>query len=413
MLRNITLRNKEGAVAHLKKLLEPIKIKEGDWILIRVVNKSNNNEVIFPFKVRSEYRINIWNILWDKLGIEGYGSRTQFDFEYIRTLPEILCRGENLALDKNFELAQALPPKISKENNAVFLITRELDENRIVVSFSSKRPPTPVILNKIICLDSVVAGSWRAEGAKYEFTRQGFQFTNGDALAVKRVLDFCLTLGLSLEDSRWSFDIEYVFPKKDVEKEKTLKEYWSDKLGVPKDYFKTYWKFGDDGFKYGCLILKFNSSTFNLIIRYLFEAFEKSLCETRNPELASKYMAGTLGDANVVLRNNKSLQLITWSVSSENEARLYEKILKNNFDITTNCKSDKRGYWRVDMWGWDNMYKFISNKLYEHSSWNSKIYRNKSMRLKTVNKLIIGFLSHQKTLMFGRNAISKTCGLCP
>ncbi len=367
IIRNIKIEKREGCVAHIIPLLKKAQIKMGDWLILKAKNITDNKELIFPTNVRSIYRINIRKNIRTKLGLV-FDKKILVQFEVIKKLDKIKLNNGPI----NFlciNLTEVLPNYVKIKTNKVYLLCFKWD-NQLIFSYKNSKSSNYIILNNNLVLDPFIVGLWRAEGGKYSLTRSGLQFTNSNLEIVKKWIDYICSLGFSRDDSRISYYIQYISPRRDLKRERNLINYWSDRLDLPKNSFGFIYKTGP-GYKakkHGTIQIKFNNSTLSFIIQYLFMKFEKSLLlEKWDKNIVKDYIKGVMCDCSL---RGKSLAEIRFSTSCKNEAELYKKLLFKYFSITSRIFPDKRNkcfYLRLSRW--ENLLIFLRHSLFDTDSW--------------------------------------------
>lgn len=390
-IRKIKIEKREGSLAHIKTLLKKSQIKIGDWVILKAKNLISDREVIFPANVRSNHKISIRKRIRLKLGLR-FDVKTPIEFEIIKKLERIdLKNGEVQSISNN--LVKILPNSLKIKDEIIKLNCFRWKNDKLLFSYQNSKSSNYIILDKSFTFDPFIAGLWRAEGGKYSLLTSALQFTNSNTEIIKKWMSFLRSLGLSSNDSKFSYYIQYISPKKDLEREETLTRFWSEKINVPKSQFGFIYKQGP-GHKskfYGSLQIKFNNSTLSFIIQYLFLKFEKLiLLKSWDKDIVINYIKGTLCDCDCRLRDNK-LHGITFSTSSKEEGMLIRNILYKYFGIFSRGHQDPRNKcYYVRITHYDNYLKFAKYGFYKSISWRGN---NRNF-----NKFVEGFLNHRGSL---------------
>lgn len=369
-IRNVKINKREGSVIYLKSFLKESHIHIGQWLVIKATNLIDNKEITFPVNIRSNYKINIRKAVRYKLGLT-FDRKVPIKFEIVNTLKNINLENKDIN-GLSQKVIEILPSTIRINNTKIKLNCFAWKDNKVIFSYQNSKSSNYIIMNKIFTFDPFIVGIWRADGGKHSLTRSALQFTNSNSGIIQRWMVFLCSLGFSKEDPRISYYIQYISPKKDLNREHSLLRFWSEKLDIPKDYFGFIYKEGpgNNSKNFGSLQIKFNNSTLSFIIQYLFLKFEKSLLLHKWDKFAAvDYIKGTLCDCNCQLRKNR-LHGITFSTSSKEEGTFIQSILWKYFRIFSRGQQDPRNKcYYIRITHYDNYLKFAQFGIFMSLSW--------------------------------------------
>ncbi len=300
------------------KIVKKNNIKNGNILILQ-----KNNQFFFSkiAKIIRNDRPNDYYNFYVPYKLIG---STRFNTEVIKYIGKLDDFEKNYPLiSKNsIELLTLLDNKI---NEKIQICLHPFDNNKILIN--NGRASVPIELPRKIELSEQLfqcLGFFQGEGSKGHYRR--VEITNTDSNLLNLFITFFRN-ALGIKKVQWRARVGYTKQNKDEILEKSLIEYWGEKVSIPaKNFVKSYWLQGNPDAPKGGVQLYLPSSSLREVWFNLLRLSHKLVLEDKN--YAKWFLQGVLAADGCPIFSNGKLRNVMIRIENGDEGQLYHSALK-------------------------------------------------------------------------------------